>query len=422
MAVYDDIIYKDIGTSSALSLRHRINVGLVFAVVFLVMALSHAGGLGIAPLAAIIGVSGYLNSKPTSVKSIPPWFWALSMFAGWAILSSMWSSYEDTQFLSNRVKLAIGCLLYPGLLIAFRSAGKYDMSLLRHMLIAMSILALCVLLIDLISGYAITYMVDPLAAGENAVRKGGDIEMNLGHHITVLALLMPGVMALMRQELTLGWMLAVIFAFFVAVAALFGQLMVGVFAVFFGLAVMFCARLAPQRTLRGVTWLGIASILLAPFMGFFVSQASPELKAQLPFSWEHRLEMWTYTSAKILESPLWGHGFDAVRTFDETFSSRGVDNWAVVSLHPHNAGLHIWAETGFIGTALACFALLTIGITVERFCAHSRLRAMAAAGTMAVAILLSSVTYGVWQEWWWAALFFAAAILHLLPEKFPVDK
>lgn len=413
-------IETDTYIEAQLTIRHRINVGVVFAALFLLMVFSHAGGLAIAPLVAVVGVVGYLTSNPSSIRNIPPWFWALAVFTAWVLLSSLWSPYEDDQPLSNSAKLAIGCILYPGSLLAFRSAGMYDRSLLRHMLIAVSILALGVLLIDLVTGYAITYLVDPPAAGEDLARKGGDTEMNLGHHITVLVLIMPVLMAVTRRQLPAGWLMAAIFAALVAVAALFGQLMVGVLAVFTGLAAMFCARLAPMRTLRILIWLAIASLLLAPFMGFFVSQASPDLKAQIPFSWEHRLEMWAYTAERILESPLWGHGFDAVRTFDATFSSRGVEDWAVVSLHPHNAGLHIWAETGFIGIALACVALLTMGISVERFCEHSYLRAMAAAGFIAAAILLSSVTYGVWQEWWWATLFIVSGVMHLLPRKLPV--
>ena len=403
-----------------LTWRNRINIAVIFPALFLVMVLSHAGGLGIALLTTCVGVAGYLTAKPSSIRYIPAWFWALAAFVGWAVLSSLWSPYEDMQTLSNPVKLLIGLLVYPGALLAFRSAGEHDRNVLRHMLIAVSILALGVLMIDLMTGYGITYLVDPPAPGEDVLRKGGDTEMNLGHHITVLALFMPVVMTVMRRQLPLGWLMAAIFGVFIAVAALFGQLFVGIIAVTAGLIVMFLARLNPMKTLRMITWLAIASILLAPFLGFLVAQASPELKAQLPFSWEHRLEMWAYTAEQILESPFWGQGFDSVRSFDATFSSRGVENWAIVSLHPHNAGLHIWVETGLVGVSLACIAILTIGISIERFSYQSRLRAMAAAGVMTTAIVLSSVTYGVWQEWWWATLFFVSGTIYLLPEKFPL--
>lgn len=403
-----------------LTWRNRINIAAVFTALFVVMIFSHAGGLGIAVVTAILGVSGYLTAKPSSFRNIPLWFFALALFCFWAALSSFWSPYEDTKTLSNPIKLILVLVLYPGALLSFRSAGAHDRNVLRHMLMAMAILALGVLLIDLMSGYGITYLMDPPNPGEDIVRKGGDIEMNLGHHISVLALLMPVVMTVMRRQLSLGWFLAATFGVFVAIAALLGNLIVGVMAVLAGLFAMYMARLKPMKTLRLITWFAIASILLAPLLGFLAAQASPEFKAQLPFSWEHRIEMWAYTAQRIMESPIWGHGFDAVRTFDATFSSRGVENWAIVSLHPHNAGLHIWAETGLIGVALACVAILTMGISIEYFCRNSHLRTMAAAGAMTVGIVLSGVTYGVWQEWWWATLFFVSGTLYLLPKRFPI--
>jgi len=40
---------------------------------------------------------------------------------------------------------------------------------------------------------------------------------------------------------------------------------------------------------------------------------------------------------------------------------------------------------------------------------------MATAGLCAPIILISSVSYGVWQDWWWATLFIAAGVLSLVP-------
>jgi O-antigen ligase len=140
------------------------------------------------------------------------------------------------------------------------------------------------------------------------------------------------------------------------------------------------------------------------------------VKAAMPFSWEHRVEMWGYTAHRIFEVPLWGHGFDAVRTFDDTFSTRGIEAWAIVSLHPHNAGLHIWVETGVIGAVLAGLTVLAGGFALEEFSAKNRRQTMAAAGLISSALIISSTTYGLWQEWWWGTIILVATTILLIPE------
>ena len=406
----------DTSIPNHLTWREKINFGLVCTAFFLFMVLAHAGAMGIPVLVTIVGVVGYLTTRSFSVRRIPAWFWAFAVLVAWVLLSSLWSPYNDEQMLSNPVKLLIGFLLYPGALLSFRSVGQRDSSLVCHMLTAVLILALGVLLIDLMTGYGISFLVEPLKPGQEFIRRAAIYEMNLGHAIVVLALLMPLGMVLIYQQLPLGWLIAPVFAAFVMVAAMFGQLAVGLIAVIAGLAAMAFARFAPNKAIRVLTWAAIASILLAPFWAYPLEYVSAEFKASIPFSWEHRIEMWSYTSRKIIESPIWGHGFDAARAFDGTFSSRGVESWAIVSLHPHNAGLHIWAETGLIGAALASITLLTMGISVERFCVHSRPRAIAISGFFAVTIVIGNITYGVWQEWWWATLFFISGAFYLLPE------
>jgi O-antigen ligase len=125
------------------------------------------------------------------------------------------------------------------------------------------------------------------------------------------------------------------------------------------------------------------------------------------------VEGWAYVTSRIFERPLFGHGFDAVRTFDATQEIRGYD-MSLVSLHPHNAGLHIWVETGVVGVGLAVFALILLAREMLAWVGDSRARAIATAGFVIAATVISSVSYGVWQEWWWASLFLGAALTPVL--------
>jgi len=88
---------------------------------------------------------------------------------------------------------------------------------------------------------------------------------------------------------------------------------------------------------------------------------------------------------------------------------------SIVSLHPHNAGLQIWLETGVIGAVLAVTFLWLLGQEALKFAQGGRARSMAAAGLIAPVLLISSVSYGVWQHWWWASLFISAGVLYLVP-------
>jgi hypothetical protein len=42
---------------------------------------------------------------------------------------------------------------------------------------------------------------------------------------------------------------------------------------------------------------------------------------------------------------------------------------------------------------------------------------MGATGLIVAATIISSVTYGVWQDWWWASIIFAGAMLNILSYK-----
>ncbi|MGB0906433.1 MAG: hypothetical protein ACPGVT_02985, partial [Maricaulaceae bacterium] len=54
------------------------------------------------------------------------------------------------------------------------------------------------------------------------------------------------------------------------------------------------------------------------------------------------------------------------------------------------------------------------------FYAHGgRARAMAVSGLMFSIILISSVSYGVWQEWWWASISVAIGTLAWVPKTRP---
>ena len=128
--------------------------------------------------------------------------------------------------------------------------------------------------------------------------------------------------------------------------------------------------------------------------------------------------MWAYCWPQILENPLIGSGFDAVRTFDEEYITRNGIQHTIVSLHPHNFGIHLWTETGFIGVLLACFVIVTSYKAFKRQIKNVD-KAAFISGVVVAAILISLVTYGVWQFWWWASFFLTIGLIQFVSEKHP---
>lgn len=380
--------------------------------------MAHAGGLGMAPLVAIGGAMHMLtrphiaNDQPFW-KMMPDWGWAMTSFLLWSGLSYLWSPYEDPKALTNAMVLILSVALFFPFLGAFGRAVQYSQKSLINLSIG-AVLVLCVsLFADLISGYGLTFWVDPLGAGEDMQRKLADADMNTGHGIVVLVLMMPAILTLFVKHWRYGWLYAGACVCWVSYIAFLGNLASAQFALLVGVPTFIMACFYPYFMLKIAIFVGIASLIFAPFIGVWASLLGAEHKMLLPLSWEHRVEAWDYIYQKIMEKPVWGHGFDASRTFNETFILRGSYELPIVSLHPHNAGLHIWVETGMVGALLASLFIFLAGRIAIRRLSDNPLTVAMVTSYIAIAVCLCTVSFGVWQYWWWATLIFTGALLQI---------
>ncbi len=394
-----------------------INAAVVFVFLLLIPLMSHAGGLGIAPLAAIIGAVGWLTRPNKSYKKWPAYKLCLFVFLGWAAITSLWSPYQSGDFLTNPIKLLLGVGLFLGCIDSLRRSRDALPVMLPHLFIAINVFACGLIIFDGLSAYGLTYLLDPLREGEDNIRKLADAEMNIGHSVTVLLLFLGPVMALMMQRIKHGWAMALLYVVLLLWAARLSGLAVGVLSALVVLAALILSVVVPRFAFKLSVGVAICAVLFAPLIGILSASLPQAWVERLPLSWEHRVVMWDYTASKIWEMPLLGHGFDAVRSFDATMTLGVVDNWRIVSLHPHNAGLHIWVETGLIGVGLSCVALYLIGARLLPLVERSTAFAMGVTGLITAASIISSVTYGVWQDWWWASIILASASLNLLSYK-----
>jgi len=405
----------------------RVLTVLVIILLALMPVAAIAGGLGIAPLAAIGGGASLLVSVFAIVKTrplnfalwsrltlLPAWAWALSAFMAWVSLTRLWSPYEDPDRIGNAWVLILGAILFLAFNYIVKHVSRQRPDTMERVVFGMSSLLAVALLIDFSTHYGLTFLVDPLAPGEDIVKKRGDAEMNTGHGITVLALWLPASIMIGIAKFKGGKGLAAGLTIAAILGAYMGGLASGVIAMTLGAFVMGVSYYRPYLMTKIVTALGCISLIFAPLLGHFMAGLTAVQKSKLPFSWEHRAEMWAYVSHKIAANPVIGYGFDASRTFTDTFESRGFSDISIVSLHPHNAGLQIWLETGVIGAVLAAVTLFLLGRQILRRghnCRYNnRYEIMVLNGFMMSTILLCNVSYGVWQDWWWAAIITAAAL------------
>ena len=407
--------------------RRRIRAGLVAAVLVLLPFVALAGGLGIAALMAVLGIAtALLAVASTSGRRRPgEWFAALLAFALWAALSTLWSTHPLPGGLAvlgaTPFKLLFGVVIFTVAAGAVMHSADRRREAFGHLALAAFVLLLALALVDLVSGYGLSQFVDP--PGDDLQARLEDARKNVGRGVVVAVLLLPaaGIAACAQLRGTIGGGVAASAALLLVLAtALAGQLS-GQWVVFPALLAALFAGAVAWRFPRAGTLAAFAlaglSLALAPVLGRIGGALSPEAKAALPFSAEHRAEIWAYVTARVSEAPLVGHGFGSSRAFDATTNIRGFD-MPLLSLHPHNMGLQLWLETGAVGVALALATLGTLAFRAVDWVDGEPKRAAAVAGLVAASTVVGAVSFGVWQEWWWALLFLAAALLPVhLPER-----
>lgn len=134
-----------------------------------------------------------------------------------------------------------------------------------------------------------------------------------------------------------------------------------------------------------------------------------------PYTWEHRVGMWSFAANEILAAGAAGRGYDASRAvardggllgdWTESAAPR-VSRMDSLRLHPHNGVLQIWLELGAPGIAALMLICAGVGSALRRAPAGPH----RAAATAAVAAMLTPflVSFGVWQSWWLSALMLVA--------------
>jgi O-antigen ligase len=338
-------------------------------------------------------------------SEVPRPAWAFLALMGWGAISAAWAP-DAGRALDAALRLG-GLGLLAGLAAA--AALEAPMPRLGRWAGWGLALGLAAALFDQLTGHALRAGVRGLA--EAPVQLG----FGLKNAVSVLALLAPLAigaaslpvwlrLALAGATLAVAWLLPGESARLAALAGLLAT----------GLALWLPRWIGP---IMGV---GAALlVLLAPAVVRLGFAGGLDASA-LPFSASHRLLIWDFTAARILEAPWLGWGMDSARAIpggglppDAGMLARfGLSGRAgdfasaqLMPLHPHNAALQVWLELGAVGAMLAAALLVLLG---RAACSAP------AAGCLAAALVTAMLSYGVWQYWWMAGLLLVAAFIPLL--------
>lgn len=367
-------------------------------------------------LVFILGILGLFLAVKTNRFNVTRVQIALIAFLTWLSFTALWSPYKPDDLLTNYIKLFVMVIIFYWSRPLFEYAGRRRPRRLQHLLMSMMFFTVGILIIDLLSSLGLTLFFNPTDDFNEKIFKIIDAEMNLGHSITILVLLAAPAALLMRARLPnkVARPAMVFFLALIGWAAWLNGLTVGLLGLMGVIVGAVAGYIYPRHVPKMLLGSAIALIMLAPLLAFIAANYTANAPSSLPLSWDHRLRMWGYCWQVIAEHPLRGAGFDASRSFAETYIAADGREITTVSLHPHNAGIQIWTETGFIGALLASAVIATVFKPVSEF-VQSRGHAGAVSGVIMAAIIISSLTYGAWQFWWWGCVFFAIGTLHLLP-------
>jgi len=396
---------------------HKLPAASLWLVFALMPFIAIAGGLALAPAGAIIGLVGWLvllrlNATKFILKS--PWFWTLCVLLMWCFAAQYWSLYTSKASSGRAVTLILAIVILSGAVTTFKALSQQSRQFLRHVFMAGGVFAAALMCIEILSGFGLSILVDPVNPDEIIHTRQSDAEQNLGRGILIYVQLLPALIALLAVQFKRGWVLALGVVLLLILTAYFNRLSLTSYVMIASLIAMAITLRFPKFGVLAACLISVLFIITGPLTGLFASQFTDAQLLQLPLSVEHRFRMWAYVWERINENIWLGNGFDASRAYEDTFTARDGREISIVSLHPHNIALQIWLEIGAIGAALTAITMVLLIKPALDF-AQTPLRASALAGTIISVTLFGSATIGVWQIWWLASIFVTLGVLHLIP-------
>jgi O-antigen ligase len=358
-------------------------------------------------------------------------FLTVLALAVWSALSSLWSPesgvivagaldegnfHVDAAGIRILLTVLAGTLTLAAALRIPAGAGRRSLYVVTAMLVVHGLLTLTMGLLPDVALDAYAPFSD----------RTGEAPQNILRNANAFLLAIPillGVVCAYAGRATVAACLAILAASFTAflhVGSDVALLGIVAIAISIGLVMIFL-HTGFRILLVGISAVIIISPLLLGVGGAVLAKTD----LPLPCSVQSRVWAWQLTADNILDRPLTGHGIEASKEWRETFGDRPdllreVDQncrtddaaWEVYRIlpgHPHNMGLQMWAEIGFIGVVLGVLSLLTLGWRLPKPGDLPLQTRIATASLIGASFALFSLSYSVWNEAFWATIAVAAA-------------
>ena len=306
---------------------------------------------------------------------------------GWASLCWSVAPTETAGRALQLSLIAAGAML---LLAVAAPEAQTSERLFPVMLAALAVGALA-MLADRAAGYPLQHLLAARAAYPTAKYNRGLDYLAL----LVWPLLALGAVSGRRRE---AWLAAILALLLTLVGrSTTAQVAVLVGAASFGLAVLapwVASRLAAGSLTLSATTLPVWLRLAASHRGAFA--------AHIKASGIHRLEIWDYMTARVVERPVLGWGLAAANAVPIRPQELAQYHFVVPQgVYPHQQWLELWLELGIAGVLIALAAALLVLGRIDRLPPHTRPFGFAA---FAAAMTVSFSNFEITTDSWWAAL------------------
>lgn len=363
-----------------------------------------AGGLGFAPLTALVA----LLLAPLAIPRLRPRWYMLGILAFfvWAAITATWSPRQQPLFVFDFAQgdfavrsetLKVG-LLVPAAAILITAASRLNEArrtrILRISGWAFAVQLVIVLLLAIFEQPVLDFLTRWIPDQSEGVQ-------NISRNNLIMALVTPFLVMFLIENrkpwAAIGLLVAVVLV--VGGIVMWRGVHGGLLAMI--AAAMAVAIIAVWRT-SGFRILGVGLALLvwtAPMLFGVLALNADANTASTSSEW--RLAIWERVIEITAERPFEGSGVGVLRTIRETIPEGPFEGQLLVPNHAHNMLLQLWAETGAIGAALLAVALV---LAAWRLPSPEKLGLAAPrlAGLAGGAAAIACVSFDLWNEWWWA--------------------
>ncbi|AIL65376.1 Lipid A core - O-antigen ligase [Rickettsiales bacterium Ac37b] len=128
----------------------------------------------------------------------------------------------------------------------------------------------------------------------------------------------------------------------------------------------------------------------------------------LPFNCLERVNMWNNALILIQDRPFLGWGINASDALNKLVNQ----SQNIIQLHPHNAFIQIWLETGLLGVSIISIILYQLYLKLSTITNAKQISIYM--GSISAFFVFAMLSFGIWQTWWLSTLWIVVIINYII--------